>query len=119
MGYCIMRNEKIKTMSHCIGLENEHNRASSEENLYKERFSPNIDWKKTDENIYLVKKNNWKRIKSSLNRTMVDDFPLTRTVRACDFQILEHFLPLGQVRSFYENLKLYDFWNKITVSSKS
>lgn len=62
MGYCIMRNEKIKTMSHCIGLENEHNRASSEENLYKERFSPNIDWKKTDENIYLVKKSNWKRI---------------------------------------------------------
>lgn len=62
MGYCIMRNEKIKTMSNCIGLENEHNRASSEEHLYKERFSPNIDWKKTDENIYLVKKNNWKRI---------------------------------------------------------
>ena len=57
-----MRNEKVKTMSKCIGLENEHNRASSEENLYKERFSPNIDWKKTDENIYLVKKNNWKRI---------------------------------------------------------
>lgn len=62
MGYCIMRNEKIKTMSHCIGLENEHNRASSEADLYKERFSPNIDWEKTDQNIYLVRKNNWKRI---------------------------------------------------------
>lgn len=62
MGFCIMRNEKIKTMSHCLGIENEHNRASSEEHLYKERFSPNIDWKKTDQNIYLVKKNNWKRI---------------------------------------------------------
>lgn len=62
MGYCIMRNEKVKTMSKCIGLENEHNRASSEEDLYKERFSPNIDWEKTDQNIYLVRKNNWKRI---------------------------------------------------------
>lgn len=62
MGYCIMRNEKIKTMSHCLNLENEHNRASSEADLYKDRFSPNIDWEKTDENIYLVKKNNWKRI---------------------------------------------------------
>lgn len=62
MGYCIMRNEKIKTMSHCISLENEHNRASSEADLYKERFSPNIDWEKTDQNIYLVRKNNWKRI---------------------------------------------------------
>ena len=62
MGFCIMRNEKVKTMNHCIGLENEHNRASSERELYEERFSPNIDWNKTDENIYLVKKSNWKRI---------------------------------------------------------
>lgn len=62
MGYCIMRNEKVKTMSKCIGLENEHNRASSEAELYKDRFSPMIDWTKTDENIYLVKKSNWKRI---------------------------------------------------------
>ncbi len=62
MGYCIMRNEKIKTMSHCLGIENEHNRAASEKDLYKDRFSPMIDWEKTDSNIYLVKKNNWKRI---------------------------------------------------------
>lgn len=67
MGYCIMRNEKVKTMQGCGGLEREHNREASSRGNFEEKFSPGINWEKTDQNIFLVRNNNWReKIKEKL-----------------------------------------------------
>lgn len=59
-GYCIMRNEKVKTLQGCGGLEREHNREESSREMYEEKFSPRIKWEKTNENIFLVRNKDWK-----------------------------------------------------------
>ena len=61
MGYCIMRSEKVKTMSACGGLEREHNRTTAGKETYEKNFSPNIRWEKSDENIFLLRSNSWQR----------------------------------------------------------
>lgn len=67
MGFCIMRNEKVKTLQGCGGLEREHNREASSRGNFEEKFSPNINWEKTPENVFLVRNNNWqKTIKEKL-----------------------------------------------------
>ena len=63
-----MRSEKVKTSGGCGGLEKEHNRSKDEKEKFGDSFSPNIDWNKSDENIYLIRNNNWSRkIKEELH----------------------------------------------------
>ena len=75
MGYCIMRNEKVKTMQVCGGLEREHNREESEREKYEDKFSPGIDWDKTNENIYLIKNKDWKiKIKEEIKKHGIEKY---------------------------------------------
>lgn len=75
MGYCIMRNEKVKTMQGCGGLEREHNREESEREKYEDKFSPGINWDKTEENIYLIKNKDWKsKIKEEIKKHGIEKY---------------------------------------------
>ena len=74
-GYCIMRNEKVKTIQGCGGLEREHNREESERDKYEDKFSAGIDWNKTNENIYLIKNEDWKtKIKEEIKKHGIEKY---------------------------------------------
>ena len=63
--YCIMRTEKRKRIALC-GIQREVNRTRSDHEEKGIDFDGSqIDWAKTDNNIFIVKNENWNWFRQS------------------------------------------------------